>query len=378
MDNSGPKITPLEDLVDASAERRKHMIREAAVKAADKAIGKRSAQKKMVEKVIEKKRDEREKREFDESLEYDEAKPKTALNSVAAKIGKFVGEKIEKLPRLTIPVATAAVIVIVLVLVFGGRKEADSAVAELFRKDSLIAVRDGEKYGYINQAGDMKIEPQFIRAEDFHGDYAMVGVQDGLFDKYMLIDTKGRVARDLKLASSASFTRETATWAIDGELFSYKLRDIPSVDEKNWAEEAVPDGVEVANCANGQGVKRGNSFVLDCKWANIHFFDGMTANYLESEGKNLAYSESNKVSILDWSKNKEIASFDGELEDATQTSFVAIRNGENVTLYNLVTEKSAKLKATRVSLQPQYAKVYFADKVEYYNRDLKLIYTEKM
>ena len=81
---------------------------------------------------------------------------------------------------------------------------------------------------------------------------------------------------------------------------------------------------------------------------------------------------------MDWSKNKEIASFDGELEDAAQTSFVAIRNGEDVTLYNLVTEKSVKLKATRVSLQPQYAKVYFADKVEYYNRDLKLIYTEKM
>ncbi|WP_216828584.1 WG repeat-containing protein [Alkalihalobacterium elongatum] len=50
-----------------------------------------------------------------------------------------------------------------------------------------------DPYGYINEKGDIVIQPQFSTAQLFHGGTAVVNVIDGISNRYGLIDKEGNI-----------------------------------------------------------------------------------------------------------------------------------------------------------------------------------------
>src|SRR4029079_16166404 len=115
-----------------------------------------------------------------------------------------------------------------------------------FSEGLALVEKDG-KYGFINQAGEMTIEPQFYDAKDFHNGLARVSyARDG----WGYIDKSGRFV--WKTAAAVTVTDESGTFAQTGH-----TRDLLfagwSHDENLLASYSAGDGwIKVWNPKNGK------------------------------------------------------------------------------------------------------------------------------
>ncbi len=358
MDNSRPFAPSLEDLVESTAERRKQKMRAATKKAAGKAIARRNTRKRIVAKAIEQKRSERE-------------------NTIAKPRGKraLLGKRKVVLPAL-FGVALLCVLGIVAIRVFGGKK-LDPAVADIYRNDALIAVKQDGLYGYINLNGKMVIEPEFSYARDFHGDYALVNRGAEGAENYQIIDRKKNQIVAVDFASDVYFDVNGGYWSVEGKYYDINMKELaarPAVREMTTA----PEDYSTTICDTGVGLMNGKRSAIACQWDSIEFFDGELRSYLESRGKHYVYAKrGEKTAILDTSNGATVVDFTGNMLTDRYSTFVRIQNGGSSTLYNLLTGKTLTVTAQTISLQPLYARVDFADHSEFYNKDLKKIFTQE-
>jgi len=99
----------------------------------------------------------------------------------------------------------------------------------VFDPDKPIVIKDGEEYGYITSDGEELIEPKFIYAGSFYGDYAVVKVDnpdddDTYFTEiYQIIDRKGNMQLEEPSYTEPTYISECDRWIINSELYNNKL-----------------------------------------------------------------------------------------------------------------------------------------------------------
>ena len=95
--------------------------------------------------------------------------------------------------------------------------------------DGLIAVKDGDKWGYIDAQGNVVIEPRFAEARSFSN--GLAAVRKG--DKWGFIDSKGQLAIDYQFFDVGYFNEEGSCMALTS--YSERMNDDKTTTEfANW------------------------------------------------------------------------------------------------------------------------------------------------
>ena len=110
---------------------------------------------------------------------------------------------------------------------FGGNK-LEANLDAVFDPDKPIVVLKNKKYGYITSEGKTIIEPKYISASDFYGDYAVVTVENSKSDSYyqknyQVIDKKGNVKLTSEGYTAPKYYQLYDLWIIDGALYDSNL-----------------------------------------------------------------------------------------------------------------------------------------------------------
>ncbi len=147
------------------------------------------------------------------------------------------------------------------------------------------------------------------------------------------------------------------------------------VDE--WEAET---GYKKFSCDIGYGLMQGDKVVVPCEWSSIETFDPLLYTYLESKGKPyVIVRKDGKESLYNIKSGKVEKDFNTySIYTRDESTFIYYRDEETdeINVYNLITGKSAVVKETP-SMYNNYITVEENGKKNYYNMDLKLIYTEK-
>ena len=152
---------------------------------------------------------------------------------------------------------------------------------------------------------------------------------------------------------------------------------IPSIDE--WEEFT---NLQKFNCSNGYGLKNGENIIIPCEWSSIEYFDLSIYKYLSSIDKEYVIAEkNNKTYLINLKNGKSEAEFNTtQIYKNSESPFIYYT--DSVTgrqeIYNLITEKSMSAgKNTTISTYMNYITLEENGALNYYNNNLKLIYTEE-
>lgn len=131
-----------------------------------------------------------------------------------------------------------SIVAIIGIVMFGwfrffGNNNATADLNAIFDPNKPIIVKNNGKYGYITSEGETMIEPQYKEAYDFHGDYAVVWVDNpdtNAYNKqiYQIIDKKGNVKLTSNNYFSPKYYSTYDVWIIDGVLYDSKLNKVLS------------------------------------------------------------------------------------------------------------------------------------------------------
>lgn len=109
--------------------------------------------------------------------------------------------------------------IIVIKLSYKGNLE-NNEIIKKYNSNSLIAVKKDDMYGYIDTNGKFKIEPQFISAKDFDGDYAIVTTKDDAGKKvYAIIDASGNIKASSTSYNGIKKNSISGYWLVDDKLY---------------------------------------------------------------------------------------------------------------------------------------------------------------
>lgn len=133
----------------------------------------------------------------------------------------------------------AIAIMLIMMITLSGcvGKKNDSAEAEsennLFIHGLVAVMNDDGKWGYINEQGEMVIEPQFDQAHGFTPNgLARVGIQDSCVSRmYGYINEKGELVQDVQFFIASNFDENGLAVVSRGEIFKtdyYKMALIDS------------------------------------------------------------------------------------------------------------------------------------------------------
>ena len=98
-------------------------------------------------------------------------------------------------------------------------------------EEKLAAVKIGDKWGYINVAGEVVIEPQFDQAHSFYEGLAVVRVGDSDRGKYGYVNAAGEVVIKPQFRQAHSFSEGLAAVRTGG-LISGKWGYIPHLIQR--------------------------------------------------------------------------------------------------------------------------------------------------
>lgn len=145
-------------------------------------------------------------------------------------------------------------------------------------------------------------------------------------------------------------------------------------------EWEIATGYRIFSCNTGYGLMIDKSETIPCEYSHIRTPNELTYEYLKSKGKNYVIAtKSDKSYILQANNGKVVTEFNsGYLSFETLSSFVAAEEEDDkYHVYNLTTGKDAVIEGRRITYYPMYIKIENSEgKTDYYNKNLKLIYTE--
>ena len=145
-------------------------------------------------------------------------------------------------------------------------------------------------------------------------------------------------------------------------------------------------GYEQKQCTAKDGtvkyqIVKGSKKVLNCEWDSFSNLDSKIEDYLISKGKYYIYGKKDgKYHLIDIGKNKILFSFNAWYVNNTETAFGSYVDDEKDKriVYNIINGKKIELnKDYNISYYKREVMVEHDGKVDYYNKDLKLIHTEK-
>lgn len=134
-------------------------------------------------------------------------------------------------------VLVAGVVAAILILNGGGAISEKEAAKLILDPKKPIKIEKDDKYGYISHKGKELITPKYDYADEFYGDYAVVGVENtdpetsSYIDyKYQIIDQKGKEQLKESVSFEPEFYGEYNIWVIDNVLYNSKLKAITKED----------------------------------------------------------------------------------------------------------------------------------------------------
>ena len=141
--------------------------------------------------------------------------------------------------KVLIPIIAVVLLVIVALVVlliikpFGGSTANElSSAKTILDPNRPIVIKEDGKYGFISSKGKQIIEPKYLEASNFYGDYAIVKIEvddDELdyFDyKYQIINQKGKEQLEEAVYLEPEYYSEYGIWVIDNELYDDNLKQI--------------------------------------------------------------------------------------------------------------------------------------------------------
>lgn len=159
--------------------------------------------------------------------------------------------------------------------------------------------------------------------------------------------------------------------------------DYSSEESLSLSDWEIKSGLTEIKCNSNYGLKKGDKIVIECGWSDFEYLSIPVYEYLESKGKPYVLGEKDSKTYL---INVKTGKIDGELNstyiyDSSSSTFVYYtdRDTNKKVIYNLSTNKSLVLeKYDDYDIYSNYITIEVDKKINYYNTDLKLIYsTEK-
>ena len=143
-------------------------------------------------------------------------------------------------------------------------------------------------------------------------------------------------------------------------------------------------GYNIINCSNNgtraYGVMKDDKSIVACEWSEIKQINATLNMYLSSNGKYYVLGKKDGKSYLINLKNgKIISQFDTKYLSTSESIFIEYidETTDEKVIYNVLTGKSIRFeKSAQHKLYSTYFTITNAEKVDYYNSKLKLIYTE--
>lgn len=156
----------------------------------------------------------------------------------------------------------------------------------------------------------------------------------------------------------------------------------PSSSSNNLSEFEKLTGLKEFSCNTGTGLLKGNKVVLPGEWDDIDFFGDLLYQYLKSKGKNYILTEKDsKTYIVNLKNKKTVTEFNSSyIYDNDSSTFIYYTDSETseTVIYNLLTGKRYSTSSNNsLKVYSNYITITENNKTNYYNVDLKLIYTEE-
>lgn len=189
--------------------------------------------------------------------------------------------------------------IVAALLIFGGGSAAsEKEIAKLILDPKKpIKIEKDDKYGYITSKGKELISPKYDYADEFYGDYAIVGVENTDPDtssyidyKYQIIDQKGKEQLKESVSFEPEFYGDYNIWVIDDVLYNSKLKPITKED------------IEVDYIGAGyltyQNYEQGKSGIMDYKGKSIWHSDKIS---ISAEIEANIYDETDLYAVVNTS-----------------------------------------------------------------------------
>lgn len=272
--------------------------------------------------------------------------------------------------------------IVAALLIFGGGStvsEKEKAKLILDPKKPIRIEKD-DKYGYISSKGKELISPKYDYADEFYGDYAIVGVENtdpetssNIDYKYQIIDQKGKEQLKESVSFEPEFYDEYNIWIIDDVLYNSKLKPITK-------EDIEVDYIE-AGYLTYQNFEQGKSGIMDYKGKSIWHSDKIS---ISAEIEENIYDETDLYAVINTSdleddetwevlslkKKKSIYTLESKDDslEIEENGIVAIEDDDNET-HTWLYFKDGKLKYEIKDYEIEEMIVY-----DYENQILRLDY----
>ncbi len=163
------------------------------------------------------------------------------------------------------------------------------------------------------------------------------------------------------------------------------VKEVPQISDMTVDE--IPDeweqltNIKKEKCDSNYKLVKNNKDILSCEWDSIKYLGVDLYQYLKTKGKDYVYaSKDNKMYIVDLKNGKIVTEFSTvNIKVDDYSTFIYYQDAENkkTIVYNLLSGKSLTIDANYVDVYANYITVDEDDHTNYYNTDLKLIYSEE-
>ena len=130
-------------------------------------------------------------------------------------------------------------------------------------------------------------------------------------------------------------------------------------------------GITKTSCGQGLGLVLNEKEILPCEWNSIDYFSPSLYQYLLTKDKNY---------VMTTKDNKTVAEFNASYIYDDESTFIYYKDSstKEIIVYNLITEKTMKVVSENMlNIYSNYLTIETDNKIDYYNTDLKLIYSEE-
>lgn len=153
-----------------------------------------------------------------------------------------------------------------------------------------------------------------------------------------------------------------------------------SYEYSSLNEWEIKTGITEFECNYKYGLKKGDKILVECGWDDIDYLSLPLYEYLESKGKSYVLGEKDsKMYLINPKNGKVVAEFNSSsVYDSSSSTFLYYtdKDTKKKVIYNLATNKSLVLDDhDDYDIYSNYITVESGNKINYYNTDLKLIYT---
>lgn len=206
----------------------------------------------------------------------------------------------------------------------------DNNLYLIIDENRLIKIYENDLYGYINTNGKKVIDTKYTYAEDFIGNYAIVGDEDN----YMLINHNGKELFKEKDKDNIKYYDQYNVWIINGNLYDFNLNKINLDNEKiKYAGYGFFSFVNIKNNTVGIMNKDGKkTYTYKLSNDEKDFKINSVSEELNEEFSNyycILNLDNNKYSIVNCNSGKVIIPYTNELISKNTNSYFDFKMKKN-------------------------------------------------